>query len=1192
MIFSPSLAAAPNSTYFMAIQDKSIAAEAQYQVNNCCENPVGIRLDMGFACQKGGDALSCLKGLSNERRNQVQSSWNTFLNQLSPQMRNGLFWAGCNGKYYPDSLKRISCLEKAIHSDAFEKLLAKDKKDPKYKDESRMAIHQAFLDWKKSINRFLPYSFACGVTAGKIKLPPGAKVPEEVGVDAECSALGLKDPTANDPPFKPTPIDQINDKYVGEIEDKGSLTGISGIKKSSESDQQNNVIAACWDGRDAENVLSPEHQVRCGKIQNPDGGLVKFDHELVLLLAGKPNPEKYFKQLRMEALGRLFEAHRYFVGEDPQSLPAACNVDPLYKQAFERFKATPVKRPSYLSTSHLTVWAAARDIKELAGRINFFKQNAGKKIVCHGGDPFDTNTMKRFDGPLSQCKPVEIAGGSASAVKENEKEIDRLENLIGTKLEEHPHLGVRHDLSKGFHEGYENVDRIAKIPAGQVEQNKEVIDRVIGDNARREVGKSVLATMSAFCSDESKGGFSNESLLANKALTESALKQTPGYKPFQDCVAGKVEAKKKDKETGAALMGGLCFAAAFTPIVAVIGPVCAVAQIGIAKHEFDAKKGMYEKTSDCFTSGGGICGTAEQKKAYLDFQSADHELSAAVVAGAFEGVTSAGKIKGLLDRTRKLKAIDATPEIEGLARAKGKDQIEQNLKKLEEKLNKAEKSPTGRVLDSEQIAKNAKIPETVEGLARRRKEAMEYLFPGGNRAGKSLSAAARKEFEDAIIDAHKIGQGEIGKNGKPAGLGNYTAGQIKRKVARLKKAGLTSEEIGKLLDSGFVGTGMDAAELGQAISKLEPLSGSADDYATHAGPTTGTAKGEISKLPPAEVPATGVGGAQSKAPSIPGAPASGQFPPSSMAPVSKVDGPARVNLNMSIKGQELTYQVQVPAIRVKVKDPSVFGGQTALDAESVVFNIKPGQTPAKTLEGVVGPGAVLDGPGSVAQGGTQKVFLNHPKHPDKVFKVYDVEILKNAKVADAEKKVGLLIQRQKVLGRLLEEKIIPQLNDGRMGGIKVTMAKGLMDTTAEGVTIVEKIKPGHIGNTGEQWIEAQEVLKAHHFKQPLPAGAPNPEQIAAFQKQWTENMKVYNDALEGINEGLGVPLFKGGKAIALDTGNAWDKLSNIFIRVDKMGRILEVKISDFGVVPILALGGTGAGAAAAASSKSAPATKD
>ena len=85
-------------------------------------------------------------------------------------------------------------------------------------------------------------------------------------------------------------------------------------------------------------------------------------------------------------------------------------------------------------------------------------------------------------------------------------------------------------------------------------------------------------------------------------------------------------------------------------------------------------------------------------------------------------------------------------------------------------------------------------------------------------------AKAKKE---AIEKAHQVGKGQLGKDGKPAGIkidkdgkvtGNFTPAQIRKKREILKTAGFTKEQSKQLMDSGAVG--LTQARIGQMRQSL------------------------------------------------------------------------------------------------------------------------------------------------------------------------------------------------------------------------------------------------------------------------------------------------------------------------------------------------------------------------------------
>ena len=72
-------------------------------------------------------------------------------------------------------------------------------------------------------------------------------------------------------------------------------------------------------------------------------------------------------------------------------------------------------------------------------------------------------------------------------------------------------------------------------------------------------------------------------------------------------------------------------------------------------------------------------------------------------------------------------------------------------------------------------------------------------------AEKVLARSLPSEQRQAIIAAHEVGQGALGRDGTLARIGNYTQGQIGEKVRILRQAGLGRDEIRVLIDQGLAG---------------------------------------------------------------------------------------------------------------------------------------------------------------------------------------------------------------------------------------------------------------------------------------------------------------------------------------------------------------------------------------------------
>lgn len=72
-------------------------------------------------------------------------------------------------------------------------------------------------------------------------------------------------------------------------------------------------------------------------------------------------------------------------------------------------------------------------------------------------------------------------------------------------------------------------------------------------------------------------------------------------------------------------------------------------------------------------------------------------------------------------------------------------------------------------------------------------------------ASEILGRPLSSEQQKAVMAAHDVGAGQIGKDGSLASVGNYTTPQLREKAATLKAAGFNDKEIRQLMESGIVG---------------------------------------------------------------------------------------------------------------------------------------------------------------------------------------------------------------------------------------------------------------------------------------------------------------------------------------------------------------------------------------------------
>ncbi|MCY4643163.1 MAG: hypothetical protein OXB88_00950 [Bacteriovoracales bacterium] len=100
---------------------------------------------------------------------------------------------------------------------------------------------------------------------------------------------------------------------------------------------------------------------------------------------------------------------------------------------------------------------------------------------------------------------------------------------------------------------------------------------------------------------------------------------------------------------------------------------------------------------------------------------------------------------------------------------------------------------------------------------------IEYsaMFLGrGKAAENTLGRSLNRPQRAAVEKAHKVGAKEVGKNGKEAGIGNYTQAQLQQKARILREAGFNQKEVRQLMEAGVVGR----AKTGELVQLLDEVS--------------------------------------------------------------------------------------------------------------------------------------------------------------------------------------------------------------------------------------------------------------------------------------------------------------------------------------------------------------------------------
>lgn len=93
----------------------------------------------------------------------------------------------------------------------------------------------------------------------------------------------------------------------------------------------------------------------------------------------------------------------------------------------------------------------------------------------------------------------------------------------------------------------------------------------------------------------------------------------------------------------------------------------------------------------------------------------------------------------------------------------------------------------------------AKYGKKASSLA---KDSHQRVERAENLLGRTLTTQER----EALIKAHSVGEKQLGRDGAPASLGNYTQAQLKEKSDVLKDAGFSIEERRKILEAGIAGS--------------------------------------------------------------------------------------------------------------------------------------------------------------------------------------------------------------------------------------------------------------------------------------------------------------------------------------------------------------------------------------------------
>lgn len=100
-------------------------------------------------------------------------------------------------------------------------------------------------------------------------------------------------------------------------------------------------------------------------------------------------------------------------------------------------------------------------------------------------------------------------------------------------------------------------------------------------------------------------------------------------------------------------------------------------------------------------------------------------------------------------------------------------------------------------------------------------------------AAKILNRDLSENQQQALLKAHKVGLGEVGKNGQAAAIENYTQAQLSQKYRLLKEAGYSEQEARSLMENGLAGT---SASEGAAALEAQKLAFVRSQISRHLKP--------------------------------------------------------------------------------------------------------------------------------------------------------------------------------------------------------------------------------------------------------------------------------------------------------------------------------------------------------------------
>ncbi len=851
--------------------------------------------------------------------------------------------------------------------------------------------------------------------------------------------------------------------------------------------------------RECQNLSLGSIDVSCADLTA--SGLGPFTGEVQKILNNPGTLVNYIDLLRIRSVAALMKTHRETVGVELAGLPPSC----------DRFKAGIAAAEKPLNEDEKKKFEATTTAEKLAGL-----QKIAQRLVTVIDDERAANAVpKRInchkDGQAMECDENPAYPAAQARIEEDRR-------TVRATLARYPLLSARDDQPKDR----DDLPAVTAFANGTA----DTLPKVAAD-ARKKISAAITKNISKACNNSNdSGGWAQSSdsiswidLVTLPGLTSDTIGTPPFgvFSSMQACLKRKANDITSGRDEAQVLVAIGCLAGTVMsgPFV---GVPCAGIMLAMAGSDLMLASNRFDWIRECqeLAKGPGekaFCSSDDYLSAREQYDSA---IEAAVMAGAFATIEAGHGLLKVAKFLTKAKLLKYAAEIG----AAGNDAT---------KLSTIEKAIT------EEAAASPFAP-TVEAAS--------------NPASIEVVAAPAPA---QVAETVRPGSAQVAPTVRPGSA----------QVAPTVRPG--SAQVAETVRPGSSGAS-DGAPTGRPTARIGAHPNGENPFEV-----------KIPRAPPAPKFEVGLGAVEEK-----------PVVPKKVKPNGKV-GMDRVEFGYS--AEKGAPQVTAPEIELKSPVPD---GKPLVEPEVKYSN--EGKSPETLVR--EGTGAASDAKlKPLGQGGFQSVFED-PVNPGRAAKVYDRELIwqnmqkqirkritraikgrqlgeamkykrmldemkasipKGGKVPpEIDRKIAVLIQRQRVLARTVSGEMVPRLNNLMGGEIKVTMVEGLQTVSETGYSNVEKITVGQIPDApaGTRWVEGD------RYAAKLKEGTPEWDKFRKVEARWNSSVAPFEKQMAGSGEKLGLSLKKGDQGFEFDFGTPGDNMSNTYLKVDAKGNVLEIKISD------------------------------